>query len=162
MPIFIAARGDTKRIKIKTCGKTAAIKLTIFPLSKQWYNIFMKLIKYLERQSSKPLVIKSAFVLVFLIGGVDYLTGEELSISIFYLLPITLVVWFANMGAGIFISVVSTAVWHMAAFMISHKYSNTLISYWNSIVQLGFFLAIVFILSALKKEYEKGRVLLPS
>lgn len=52
-------------------------------------------------------------------------------------------------------SIVSTVVWHIAGFMIDHTYSYSIILYWNSIMQLGFFLIIVLILSALKNEYEK-------
>ncbi|MBI5057425.1 MAG: GHKL domain-containing protein [Nitrospirae bacterium] len=115
----------------------------------------MDFTEYLKKQYSKPLVIISAYILVFLIGCVDYLTGEELSISIFYLLPIIFIAWFLNIRAGIFMSVASTAVWHITALMVSHNYSNTLISYWNSAIQFGFFLTIVIILSALKMEYIK-------
>ena len=115
----------------------------------------MDFTEYLKRQSSRPLVIVSGLVLVLLIGTADYLTGEELSISIFYLLPIMFVAWFINTRAGIFMSIVSTAIWHIAGSVVNHTYSHSLIPYWNSIVQLSFFLIIVFILSALKSAYEK-------
>lgn len=52
-------------------------------------------------------------------------------------------------------SIVSTIVWHIAGFMIGHTYSYSIILYWNSIMQLGFFMIIVLIFSALKTEYEK-------
>jgi light-regulated signal transduction histidine kinase (bacteriophytochrome) len=39
--------------------------------------------------------------------------------------------------------------------MAGYTYSHPIIVYWNSAVHFGFFLIIVFILSALKMEYEK-------
>lgn len=115
----------------------------------------MRVNEYLKRQSSRPLVFIIGLILVLLIGIADYVTGEELSISIFYLLPIAFVTWFINRKAGSFISVISTIVWHVAGFMINHAFSYSIILYWNNIVQLGFFLIVVFILSELKSEYEK-------
>ena len=115
----------------------------------------MRVNQYFKKQSSRPLIIIIGLILVFLIGIADYATGEELSISIFYLLPILFVTWYVNSKAGFFISVVSTMVWHIAGFMINHAYSYSIILYWNNIVQLGFFLTAVFILSGLKSEYEK-------
>jgi len=120
----------------------------------------MRVNEYFKKQSSRPLVIIIGLILVFLIGIADYVTGEELSISIFYLLPILFVTWFVNTKAGFIISVVSTIVWHVAGFMINHTYSYSIILYWNNIVQLGFFLIAVFILSGLKSEYEKKNALI--
>ncbi len=115
---------------------------------------------FLIRRSFRPFLIISCLVFVVLTGFIDYKTGEELSISIFYLLPIIFVTWYINAKTGIIISVISSAVWHIADFMIGHRYIHVLIPFWNSIVQLSFFLIIVFILSALKTQYEKKSTLI--
>ena len=63
--------------------------------------------KYFSKQSKLSLSIYGfiiALFVAFLIGIVDYKTGYELSLSIFYLLPITLIVWFVGRKAGVFIS----------------------------------------------------------
>lgn len=54
-----------------------------------------KLLAYLEKQSFLSLIV-TGLVLVGLIGLTDYLTGYELSFSIFYLIPILLVTWYVN------------------------------------------------------------------
>jgi len=122
-------------------------------------DLFMYINEYLSKQS-KPFFITSGLILVLFVGTVDYVTGEELSISIFYLLPISLITWFVNRRIGILISAVSAAVWYIADFMVGHIYSHPLIPYWNSIVLLGFFFVTVFIMSALKTEYEKRKNLI--
>jgi signal transduction histidine kinase len=110
--------------------------------------------EYLTRQS-KPFLITSGFILVLLVGVVDYVTGAELSVSIFYLIPISLSVLFVNRKAGVLLSVFSSAVGLTTDFMVGHPYSHPIIVYWNNAIQVGFFFTIVFILSALKIEYGK-------
>ena len=109
---------------------------------------------YISRQP-KPFLIISGLILVFWVGFVDYVTGSELNVSIFYLIPISLSVFFVNRRAGLFLAMASAAVSLAADLMAGHNYSHPMIIYWNSAVQLGFFLIIVFILSALKNKYEK-------
>jgi signal transduction histidine kinase len=110
--------------------------------------------EYLARQP-KAFLITSGFTLVLLVGVIDYVTGAELSVSIFYLIPISLSVLFVNRRIGVFLSVFSSAVGLTTDFMVGHPYSHPIIIYWNNAFQMGFFLIIVFILSALKMEYKK-------
>ena len=94
-------------------------------------------------------------VLMLFVGIIDYVTGTELSISIFYLLPIALVTWYVNKATGIIMSVSGVIIWHSVDFAAGHVYSHPAISYWNSLVQLSIFLTVVFILSAFKIEYSR-------
>ncbi len=104
---------------------------------------------------SRAFLITSGFALVLLVGVIDYATGAELSVSIFYLIPISLSVLFETRRIGVLLSVFSSAMGLITDFMVGHPYSHPIIIYWNNAIQMGFFLIIVFILSALRKEYEK-------
>lgn len=95
------------------------------------------------------------FILVALFGVVDYLAGAELSISILYLIPVSLSTLFVNRRVGVLLSVFSSAVGLTTDFMAGHAYSHPIIVYWNNAIQMIFFLIVVFILSSLKMEYEK-------
>lgn len=106
----------------------------------------------LARQSKIFLII-SGFILVVLVGTLDYVTGAELSISIFYLIPISLSVLFVSRRIGVLLSVFSSAVGLTTDYMVGHPYSHPIIIYWNSAIQMVFFLIIVFILSILKMGY---------
>lgn len=53
----------------------------------------------------------ACLVLVGLIGYVDYLTGYEQSLLLFYFLPISLASWFANFKFGIAIVAICVVVW---------------------------------------------------
>ena len=117
-------------------------------------NLFAGANEYLKRKP-KPLFITLGFILVLFVGTADFLAGTELSVSIFYLLPISLAVWFISKRAGIFISILSGVTEFATDIMAGRSYSHPIIVHWNYAVHLGFFLIIVFILSALKMEYEK-------
>jgi signal transduction histidine kinase len=118
-------------------------------------DLFTYVNGYLSRQS-KIVLITSALVLVLLIGFADYITGTELKITIFYLLPISLVSWFVNRWAGFFLSVISFAVTFTTDLVAGQTYSHPAIVYWNVAVELGLFLIIVFILAELKTGYGKA------
>jgi len=57
---------------------------------------------------------------MLIVGIIDYVTGTELSISIFYVLPIALVTWQLNKGAGIIMSVSGVIIWHLVDFAAEH------------------------------------------
>ncbi|NWG04902.1 MAG: GHKL domain-containing protein [Syntrophaceae bacterium] len=110
--------------------------------------------EYLNQQS-KPFLAISGFILVVLVGVVDYITGGELSVSIFYLIPISLSVLFVNREVGVLLSIFSFVVGLTTDLIGGHPYSHPATVYWNNAIDMGFFLTIVFILSALKIKYEK-------
>jgi signal transduction histidine kinase len=59
---------------------------------------------------SRKTVIVASLFLVAIIGYIDYLTGYERPLVLFYLLPISLVTWFEGLVVGLGISVVSIVV----------------------------------------------------
>ncbi len=117
-------------------------------------SFFADVIKYFNKQSN-TYFLTWGFIITICIGAVDYKTGHELSFSIFYLLPISFVVWFANRNGGVFMSILSSVTEFAANFLAGRNYSHPLLSFWNSSILLGFFLISVFILSILKTEYKR-------
>jgi signal transduction histidine kinase len=63
--------------------------------------------------SWKALVIGCLF-LVAVVGYIDYLTGYERPLRLFYLLPISLATWFGSLPVGLGIVIVSVAVWMLS------------------------------------------------
>ena len=59
---------------------------------------------------SRKTVIVASLFLVAIVGYIDYLTGYERPLVLFYLLPISLATWFEGLLVGLVFSVVSIAV----------------------------------------------------
>src|SRR5438309_11737290 len=61
------------------------------------------------RVSREALIVVS-LLLVAIVGYIDYLTGYERPLLLFYLLPISLAAWFGSLLTALGIAVVSIAV----------------------------------------------------
>jgi diguanylate cyclase (GGDEF)-like protein len=95
------------------------------------------------------------FVLLGLVGAMDFLSGYELSLSIFYLLPIVLVTWFANRRTGFVLCGSSAVVWILVDYASGHTYSYRLIAVWDAAVRLGFFTITTYLLGELKTHLKR-------
>lgn len=98
----------------------------------------IKVNKYLSRQP-KSAIMTFGFILVILIGYVSNLVGIEISTSILYLLPVSLVSWCVGRREGGFIALSSSAAWFIADWTFGRNYSHPIIYYWNLAVMFGFF-----------------------
>jgi diguanylate cyclase (GGDEF)-like protein len=104
-------------------------------------------------------VLAAGLALALVVGALDYLTGVELSLSIFYLLPIALVVWYGPRWAGFSLSVVSTAIWLVADAATGHTYSHWLIFVENAVVRLGFFVITASLLATVRTHLRREQLL---
>jgi diguanylate cyclase (GGDEF)-like protein len=89
-------------------------------------------------------------LVLLLLGAADYLTGQELASTIFYLFPITIGAWYSGRRSGILLAVASAVTWSAADLAAGHIYSHPGIVLWNGGVALIFFLLHVLLLTALK------------
>jgi hypothetical protein len=93
--------------------------------------------------------------LVVAVFAIDYLSGYDVSTSLFYLLPITLGTWVISRRTGLVLSLVSAGLWLTADLLSGHHYRNGLIPLWNVSIRFAFFCIIVVILAALQATLEQ-------
>jgi PAS domain S-box-containing protein/putative nucleotidyltransferase with HDIG domain len=108
----------------------------------------------LVSKQAKARLTALGFACVLLLGVVDYLTGAESSLLLFYLLPISAVTWFAGGGVGVLIAVASAVAWLVADLLWGVSYSHPTIPYWNAMVMLSLFLIVVFLIGRFKSLNE--------
>jgi diguanylate cyclase (GGDEF)-like protein len=108
---------------------------------------------------SRVQLTTASVLLVAVVGAIDYLTGYELSFSIFYLLPVSLASWYLGKSAGVLVSVVSAATWLTVDLMSGYRYSDPAVPVWNATVRLGFFLITAYLLSRLHALLQLGFLL---
>ena len=94
---------------------------------------------------------------VFLLGIVDYLTGYDVSISLFYLAPIAAASWFVGRRMGFAVSCLSAVVWFLADIASGHVYLTRWIYVWNLAARLGFFVVVTLLLDNLRESYRRER-----
>ena len=95
-----------------------------------------------------------SFLLVASLGYLDYMTGTELSFSVFYVIPVAMATWYSKETTGRKMAIFSTIVWLLADLAPGNRYSHFLIPLWNSLVRLLFFMIIVALLSKVRIDLE--------
>jgi diguanylate cyclase (GGDEF)-like protein len=113
----------------------------------------------LEGYPNKLVWSAAGFAMVGAIGLLDYLTGYELAFSLFYLLPVSLLAWLTSRRLGVLMALFSALVWLLADVLAGNAYSYPVIYFWNTLIRLGFFLIVVFLLTALRDALEHEREL---
>jgi signal transduction histidine kinase len=106
--------------------------------------------KMIAGKRSVPVVAILTILLVVVVGWVDYLTGEEVSVSILYLVPVCLCTWRIGRRCGLVVAWASAIAWLAADLAASERQGHPLVPYWNGAVLLGTFWVVVYLLSALK------------
>jgi len=94
---------------------------------------------------------------LFLVGVlaiVDTLNGPDLSLELFYLLPVSVVAWFAGRRPALLMAIASTAAWFLARHATGLRPIHTLLPYWDALNNLGFYLVAAWALPAVKREWE--------
>jgi signal transduction histidine kinase len=114
----------------------------------------MKTIEYFSKMPPVRIII-GGFSLIIIVGFFDYITGPEISFSIFYLIPISLVALIVGTREGILVSLFGAFVWLAADLLSGHHYSSPAIPYWNATVRFGFFLIVTFSLSTLTSAQKR-------
>lgn len=120
----------------------------------------LKLYKLFEAlEKGKPVFWMSvSFIGVALLGGVDALTGNEITFSLFYLIPIVLVTWAVNQNAGLLMSVVSALTIFGAELVTSQVYANPLIYALNTVIRTIFYAFVTYLVAALHEAQREERL----
>lgn len=93
-------------------------------------------------------------LLTLIIGAVDLAVRIDLSISIFYLVPIALAAWYISRSAGMLVAVLCSLVWLWADIAPKH-YALLFLPIWNSSIRLGFSLVVSYLISLQKQAYQR-------
>jgi diguanylate cyclase (GGDEF)-like protein len=97
-----------------------------------------------------------AFLLIALLGCIDYLTGSEIAFSVFYLFPVGLAAWYVDGRVAFLYSVTSTVIWYFAdALTRTQPYSHPSIPIWNAATRLVMFLSVTGLLAALRNALDR-------
>ena len=99
-------------------------------------------------------------LLNLVIGFIDYLTGYEIGMGVFYLMPIGLLSWLINRKAGIIMSVISTVTIISADILAGKVIQNYFIDSWNLFIHFSFFTIVVYLIYQEKMISDKNEILI--
>ncbi|HEY3376922.1 MAG TPA: GGDEF domain-containing protein [Armatimonadota bacterium] len=110
-------------------------------------------------EQPKRLIIAEAYCLLLLLGIIDFVTGPDISMIVFYLLPVMLVAAYVGRTSGLTISFTSAGIWLIADLLGSHRYAHCVIPYWNTLGIFGVFIIVTLSFYALKAALSRERAL---
>jgi diguanylate cyclase (GGDEF)-like protein len=114
---------------------------------------------WVERIVALPSLIRLgiAIGLVAIVGGLDLASGSELSLSIFYLIPVAFAGVALGRLAGVLVAVLAAAVWGSLDITTGRVYVVGWAPYWNSAVRLGFYLIVNELLFEARRAHLRER-----
>ena len=112
----------------------------------------------LGRLSRRQHLIVSGCLIAF-VAWIDLVTGERLSVSVFYVAPIFLLTWFVGRRAGL-VGAFLCATLRLALALADGSSFPRLVVLWNTDVELGFFLLGAFAFGALKEALSREQALM--
>ena len=110
----------------------------------------MSLSKYI-REQPKPILFAIGLALVVLAGFIDYLTGQDLSFLLFYLIPVYFFIWFMTRRRGVFVSILCSLIWIFENVTDKIQAFHSYVSYLDMSIELVFFFLVTYLLCALKE-----------
>jgi diguanylate cyclase (GGDEF)-like protein len=98
-----------------------------------------------------------ALATIVAVGAVDYLTGPEITFSVFYLVPVAAAAWRSGTKAAVVASVLAAIVWFSAEYASSRVDVNSFVYFWNFCARLLFLLLVALLLARLRDMLDRER-----
>lgn len=108
----------------------------------------------LKTAARNAAIIAVSIILIAVIGYVDVITGFEIKVSIFYLIPVAFASWYIGLRSGMAVAILATIALYWADIASGAKYSHSFIPVWNGLMIFLFIVIVVLLMSSLKKELE--------
>lgn len=120
------------------------------PGSRRSANPFLEACRCFLEARSPAGMLCIGVALIGLIGALDYVTGPQISSSLFYLIPVLVVTRFAGAGIGVVVAFIASGVWLLADLLPPALYDHSWIPFWNAIMRLGVFLVTVRLVATMR------------
>lgn len=88
--------------------------------------------------------------LIAVVAFTDFYTTNEISFSIFYLIPIAFITWYTNKYYGLVFSLICSVIWFYMDTNGFEQITNIVLHYWSTLVRFGFFTIVTILISKLK------------
>jgi len=107
---------------------------------------------------TKPRALVSGALVFALVSGADYYLRNEISLDVFYFLPIFILTWRAGRDWGFASAVGGVLVWLTDERVFSAGFFDQVnIIAWNALVRLAFFTAVVLLVDGIRRILARER-----
>jgi diguanylate cyclase (GGDEF)-like protein len=117
-----------------------------------------RLVRWLEERHRATRLV-TLLLAVGSIMAIDAATGPDLSVSVFYLIPVAVASWVDGAALGTGISLVCAVAWGYVNHLLPGLPHGPAIAIWNTGVRLAFFLVVTASVDALRRAYRREAAL---
>jgi signal transduction histidine kinase len=110
----------------------------------------------------KSHIVMGALLLAAFLGLTDYLLGAEISLGVFYAVPVVLTAWFVGPRSAFAVGIFSISFWLTADYIAGVHYSRAWIPFLNGGYRLAFYAFLITILTQLRHLQENLEALAES
>lgn len=107
----------------------------------------------------RGLLLIVCVVVIAVVGVMDLRSDGQLTLSLFYVVPVAMAAWWSGGWAGAPMAVYAIAVWSAAEYVTFDQSLASGVPWWNAGVRLVFFLAVVLVVAALRSALANERLL---
>jgi K+-sensing histidine kinase KdpD len=94
------------------------------------------------------------------VGYVDYITGYELYMDVFYFIPVSICAWHLRRRDVMVLAFLCALTWGGVDFYVGHPYSSLIYWSWNIFIKFSSFLVLGLVVQSLRhnlKEQARAR-----
>ncbi len=103
--------------------------------------------------------ICGCFLLLVLLGWIDYITGYELGFFVFYSVPVGLAAWYVGRWPAVAVALGASVSWWLADYYSGAKYSAPFYYYWNGTIHFLAFLINAVTIAKIKSDLDRRHAL---
>jgi signal transduction histidine kinase len=118
-----------------------------------WPSVWPAMVRFLTRQSP-PLPFVESLVLLSIITWVDLGTGHQVSLVLFYSVPIVFAVWLCDNKSAFAVAGLAGVLWSWADVVLGQSYVSATVHRWEIAIRFAFFFLIALAGIALRERYR--------
>jgi diguanylate cyclase (GGDEF)-like protein len=127
-----------------------------FSGSGRMHGMLAALNQTLHRRS-RAQILWLAFAGVAAVAVFDYLTGLEISVSVFYLAPVSVAAWYGGRRDGYLLAVVASSVWSAVDLLAGYPQDHPVLLAWDTLVHFVFLAFSAMLLETLRSRLADER-----
>ena len=106
---------------------------------------------------SRTTILAFGLVAIALIGVLDYITGLEVSVSVFHLVPVSLAAWYGGKRDGLLLAVIASLVWSGVDVLSGYTPGHPAILVWDTLMHFVFLAFSAVLLEVLRDRLAAER-----
>ena len=111
------------------------------------------MLRFLTRQSP-PLPFVESLSLLIIISWIDLITGHQVSLVLFYSVPIVFAVWLCDNKSAFAVAGLAGVLWSWADVVLGQSYPNATVQAWEIAIRFAFFFLVALAGIAVREQHR--------